>query len=840
MNKFLVIDTEGSDTLTEIAIINDQGDLIYEAYVANPDNKFTLKAKSLTNIIEDLQQILPNQTIICHSAKHDQKILSNTFRKYNQNLPRVNFICTVELAKQIYPNLSSYSLKNLSKKLLLQVNNQFFREVSAHKARYDAEFTFQLYLHCLQAMNTTPNQSEIKTNTANPFNSNRVDNPFQDHLDFEHIYQQEFNYLCSVVQEIKTDTNQQSKAALIIGEAGSGKTHLIMRLAKATLKTNRLLYIRQPNNPDSVVHHIYSRILESFAQKVNLKDTTRTQLDLLLARSFTNILKQIEKGDNTQKLKTIINALDNDSLSLYERLGSEGTQRHGDNWRYIATKISQWWSNNYSAGGYGPNILQGIIKFCSYKDNPSGGINYKDQVRRWLAGSELDLDTCEKIGLNNWREDLSQEDFALEAISLFGQLSTLDEPLIIVFDQLESLIHNPAILISFGNAVREILTHVPNSLIIVNLFPDRWDKFQQYFDASVSDRLSQHFITLQRPSNQELEQILRLKSEAVGVKLEQIFTKTEINAILQEPSIRKVINKASNYFRCKTQNLILPDNINDNSQNEIETYQTMTVEQKLAQLENTIKQIANACLPIIQGLSSTTNLVNLPTVIEQNSEIAETAKTQEKETISEAKKAQDTKPEPDNKLKRDYEQVISYLKENYQFLADEYDNPHIITDDDDWGKLVQIIQAFKIYDFTLKSDQLNLGKKTLPNHLLIINDQGQYVIGFLNVSGAGFTARIKNFNQLVSSHHQIKFILLRDKRENPITGKVGLQEIDKLNYTKNGELIIMDRRNRIVFELIYKMIIDINQSDLEVEMETAIATFITEYNDYWLIKLLFS
>ncbi len=67
----------------------------------------------------------------------------------------------------------------------------------------------------------------------------------------------------------------------------------------------------------------------------------------------------------------------------------------------------------------------------------------------------------------------------MEAIAVFGELSTLDEPLIMVFDQLEGLglAHNAAILESFGAAVKEILTHVPNSLVVLNLFPDRWEQF---------------------------------------------------------------------------------------------------------------------------------------------------------------------------------------------------------------------------------------------------------------------------------------------------------------------------------------------------------------------------
>jgi len=38
--------------------------------------------------------------------------------------------------------------------------------------------------------------------------------------------------LKSILVEIKHDPNHQSKGAVVIGEAGSGKTHLMMRLDK--------------------------------------------------------------------------------------------------------------------------------------------------------------------------------------------------------------------------------------------------------------------------------------------------------------------------------------------------------------------------------------------------------------------------------------------------------------------------------------------------------------------------------------------------------------------------------------------------------------------------------
>jgi hypothetical protein len=602
-----------------------------------------------------------------------------------------------------------------------------------------------------------------------------------------------------------------------------------------------LLYIRHPNNAEAINHHIYSRILESFAQKVLLENTQRTQFDLLLAQSFTKILQLKASQEDTIKLNKIIKALEKDSLSLFDKLGSEGTDTYRKNWQFIETRITQWWEKEYSSGGYAPNILKGIIKFCMYKDNPLGGIKYKDLIRRWLAGGELESDVIEKIGLNNWHEEISKEEFALEAMRLFGQLSTLDEPLIIVFDQLESLISNPVLLINFGSALREILTHVPNSLIIVNLFPDRWQKFQEYFDASTTDRLSQHLITLKRPSNQDLLEILRLKCAEVGISLENILTSAEIETILQETSIRKVITQGSHYFRYKIQNIPLPE-INPTN------YHETPLEKRVQQLETIIQQIVNLCHPILNNISADTSLITT-----QLEEIETKDNYPEKSLNTEITSVPNSKPviqssantSPSAKIfsknssRSQEETIISYLKEAEQEISLQYNYPHIITDYDDWGKLVQIVQAFKKYEPKMQTDQLTFGKRVLPEHLLVISRKGKNVIAFLHASGSSFTSRIKNFNELTTSNKNIHFTLIRDNRESPIRGKVGQEEIDKLNYANNGQFLIMAKDERISFELIYKMITDINEGDLEATISEGVSTFISKYHHTWLVKKIF-
>jgi len=342
---FVVVDTEGNPELSEIAMLDSQGHLVYEAFAAeHPANLGRQHPlKPLKEIVQDISHLAQNRQIVCHYAEHDLKVLRFSFRQ--AKVPWTNFevACTWELAKQHLPSLESYSLEHLSQCLHLKVNGRRFNSNQAHTARYDAEFTHQLYLKILENQRQMAMQTDLQ-HTPNPFSSSRVDTPFQDHFDFQAVYHAEFELLKAVLSDIKADPNRQSKGAIVLGEAGSGKTHLIMRMAKELLRTNRLLFIRQPNNATAVLHHTYSRMLESLAEKVVGSD--RTQLELLLANSFVKILSSVDKVRDSQKGKAVLTAFQTNSLSLYSRLGTEETQRHRDSWNYIEHHISEWWSRH--------------------------------------------------------------------------------------------------------------------------------------------------------------------------------------------------------------------------------------------------------------------------------------------------------------------------------------------------------------------------------------------------------------------------------------------------------------------------------------------------------------
>ncbi len=773
MKNFVVIDTEGKDTLTEIAVVNCQGERIYEAFIAENQTQISpLPAKPLVTVLNEIAKLVANQSIVCHYAQHEIDMFKKGFAQANLPWQPFQFICSYELTKIYFPQLKSYSLTYLSKYFGFKVENHYYSEGFAHRARYDADFTYLLYLKIMEQQ-----QLHHLRNKPNPFSNSRVDTPFQVHPDLKALYQQEFHSLTAIIEEIKVDTNHQSKGAVIIGEPGSGKTHLIMRLAQEVLCNNRLLFIRQPNNPHAVVYHIYSRILESFVE--NVPETTYSQLEYLLAKSFSNIVIQnlSQKEDLTKKDKAFKYRLSENPLDIYNVLGSEGTDVKRKNWEYIEKQTLDWWHTNYGFGGHASEIIKGLIKFCTYTE-----LYKRELVKRWLAGIELEPEELAKIGLDNWGESLNQEDFSLEAIAVFGKLSMVDEPLILVFDQLEGLKYQEELLVKFGEAIKEIFTHVPNSLIILNLFPDRWEHFQRFFDGSIVDRISQYKIMLSRPDSLILKNILVVKTEKHDIDLSLLFTEDELQIIFKQPSIRSVLNCASDYYRHKVSGVPLPK------------YAVSFEEEVRAELKK-----------LTQEISAIKQQLNLVT-----------------ENISLAHNVIDVK---------------AYIRQQHELTTQNYHKDVIITDTDDIGKLRLIFETFQLIR-TIALDYLHLGKKQLPEHILVKLSGNSYVVGFLQIQGSSFTTRMRNINELVAIYRDVKFGLYRDERLSQITGKVGLVEVDKFNNAPKCRYKTMDKVNRVTFEAIYKVIVDVQNQEVEFDLLETLNALEKYYEKYWLIKVL--
>ncbi len=746
--SFIVVDTEGNDIITEIAIIDEDGKLIFEEFIDNNLKDVLLRAKI----------ILELNITVAHYAEHDRAILEKSYKSVGIPI-KLNMICSYEKSRELIKDIESYSLEFLSKSLFLQDSDKFFNKDLAHRASYDAQFTYLLYKKLLDIEKSNKNAKNI-----NPFSSSKVDNPFQHHFDDKSLYKSEFKTLLNGVSEIKNDPNHQTKSMVILGKAGNGKTHLMMRFVQEVSKTNRFLFIGKPNDKNNIISHIYTKILESFIQKID--DSEYSQLEYLLAKSFSRI---IINNSSNQKIK---DSLESDPLNIYKKFGR--TANRAQNWKSIEKSMIKWYNNKYGGDILSIDILKALIKYTYYVDE-----DRRNLVISYLSGKELDNEQLIKIGLGKHDGDLNKEKFALSAISLFGKLSIFDEPLIISFDQLEAMSGDEELVQNFVESVKEIMTQTKNSLILLNLFPNRWSEYETLFDGSVIDLLGRTKVYLDRPSSPDMRNMLIDRANSSGVNLEYIFGHNIYKDILQYDSIRKVLNRANEYYQSIIHNIPLPER------------EELSLEEKFNQLIMRVEHLESL------------NKIKIPKI--------------------------------EKKIHFDIEE---YINKVYKNKDREYKKRTIIDDKNDIGKLSFILTSINsLYPFSLNFFKM---KKVIPEHIRISTNKFTYVIGFLHLEGRTFTNRIKNFNELVVNHEEYYFRLFRDVRESTIRGKVSKEEIEKLQNSPKGDFLLMQKDDRVIYETIYQLIIDHKNKDIDVSLELLMNAITDKYDSFWLCKLIVS
>ena len=799
-SRFFVIDTEGHPLLTEVALIDDTGQLVYEACTPETQRPNTAPlVQPLADILTQVSHLTRGATLVAHHRQHEQTVLRASYQSLGLTSPPWRFRCTYELSHSCFPERTNNSLEALAQDL--ELGEVPFQSGQAHTAAYDARYTYYLYRRLQREQHRQRLQQ-----TANPFSSTRVDTPFQSFADARDIYTMQYQKLKSVLQEIKTDPNQQSRGVVLLGESGSGKTHLMMRLAQDVIQQNRVLFIRQPTQAQSLVHHIYARILESLVQPA---DEEHTQLDLLLIRSLRTIFEDRPESDWTRRDREILTALRSESLG---QLGTESTIVNRERWQRIEKLLLEWWAVHHSLAGFRGQILTGLMRFCRYSDP-----NRRAVLRRWLSTGEISEAEQVEYGLTAWGTDAHREEFALQAIQIFGKLSTLDRPLILVFDQLEGLWQsvNEPILLKFGEVLKELFTHVANSLIIVTLFPDRWQQFQHQFDGSITERVSQYSITLPRPTPEQLATIINARLAPLGLQAPETFAHSDLNLIFKQRSIRHGLNRANDYYahRIKGEALPLP---------------TAELSLKLVSRESELEQRVNLLERQVQSLIQLVKpLSHAPEHPAQPEAIAQTIESLGTVSLVTSERSGDA--------------IDRYLGAQREALLLRFRQPQIIIDSDDLGKLQQICQGFRSLK-SIHTNTLRLGKKKLPEHLVLKDARGKRFIGFLQSQTLqSVSFRVNNLNELVKLHPDITFILIRDLELGEIKSRVAAERLARFKNAGHGtrqtHFQYLRLNQRVEFELVFKLVTDIINRDLEIPMVEALSRLVERCPENWVVKL---
>jgi DNA polymerase-3 subunit epsilon len=156
---FAIIDTEttggrpAEDRIMEIAIIVHNGKRVVETYstLVNPQRRIDPFVSAMTGITEDMvadapkfediyhkvQELTEGKIFVAHNARFDYGMIRNEYKRLNRQFLRKQ-LCTVKVARHVFPGLPSYSLGRLCESIGIKLNNR-------HRAFGDAEATALLF-----------------------------------------------------------------------------------------------------------------------------------------------------------------------------------------------------------------------------------------------------------------------------------------------------------------------------------------------------------------------------------------------------------------------------------------------------------------------------------------------------------------------------------------------------------------------------------------------------------------------------------------------------------------------------------------------------------------------
>jgi DNA polymerase III subunit epsilon len=106
------------------------------------NNEMLRSAPKFYEVAKRIIEITEGAIIVAHNAKFDNRILTTEFDRLGYNFDK-NTLCTVELSKELIPDMPSYSLGKLVRSLGIPITDR-------HRAQGDAKATVELFKMLLQ------------------------------------------------------------------------------------------------------------------------------------------------------------------------------------------------------------------------------------------------------------------------------------------------------------------------------------------------------------------------------------------------------------------------------------------------------------------------------------------------------------------------------------------------------------------------------------------------------------------------------------------------------------------------------------------------------------------
>jgi len=316
-----------------------------------------------------------------------------------------------------------------------------------------------------------------------PFASSSVSDP-KDlfYPDIQSINKNVYDDLYRLIQH-KGQNPKLGLAALVLGEAGDGKTHLINRLICNSREKNEypyiVAYIQPIEDPTQTYPYLLREIVSNLFFPME-KDSPMAIMDSILAELIKQVIPKC--SFKNKKFQAVVNnAIQNKPTSIFHEVDLSE-----QSWKVIENKIIKEFS-----GVCDPVLIRVLIQLRH--------VDRRFAIIDWLKCNALDSEAAKLIKVKpaNIQSHEATEQAARDMIRNISVLiGNCNQSLLVCFDRLENLNTSDKIQ-SFGKMIEFLVDDAPSMMPAAFCRGDLWDNYlQDKFNSHVSGRLKSNCFVL--------------------------------------------------------------------------------------------------------------------------------------------------------------------------------------------------------------------------------------------------------------------------------------------------------------------------------------------------------
>lgn len=290
----------------------------------------------------------------------------------------------------------------------------------------------------------------------NPFRSTSVGDPWQKTVDVKEINLKATRVVLETLDEVRS--TRRSGMALLRGEVGVGKTHLLARLRKIA-EDNNFVFVNV--RPLGDITRIYIHFLQEIMVSLRKKEpgSKYSPLEQFIGEIIAQALD--EGLPDNPVAKELAKSFSMNPMKIFE---IDSKKLYSTNLRKIAA--------NHIFASYNDVDIEFLEVLFSTLDPI-----LRPTAMKWLNGVDVSEEDLEKLNVSS---SISNEDKAIEIIQTIANL--VNKPILLSFDQLESVhlrFKRENGIALFFDSLTNLYNQCPNILQVIMVQMQVWDVIEK-------------------------------------------------------------------------------------------------------------------------------------------------------------------------------------------------------------------------------------------------------------------------------------------------------------------------------------------------------------------------